>query len=86
MNKEQLGKFKEKLYEPYLEAWGIVATLREADLSQDDVWNKYFESCNAFYDKYKNSFHPAMREFCSSLYRVMLDAGDCAKKVWDGEM
>lgn len=87
MNEEQLKKFKDQIYNPYLEAWSIIASLKEMDLSLDSSWKKYMSACDAFYNKYKNGYYkPVFREYCFSLYRVMLDAGDCAKKVWDGEM
>lgn len=88
MDNEQLKIFKEKVYDPYLEAWSIIAKLREMDLSVDGNWEKWFKLCNEFYAKYHDDSNipSAVREYCLSLYRVMLDAGDCAKRVWDGEM
>ena len=79
MNKEQLEVFKKIIYEPYFEAWTILASLRNADLDDQKVWDEWMKKCDLFYEK-----HPT--EYAHNIYRVMLDAGDYIKDIWDNEL
>lgn len=79
MNDEQLNKFRKEIYEPFAKAWDIVGRLRAMDLDEQSTWDKYMESLNAYEEKYPDKLG-------STLYRVLLDAGDYAKRIWDGKM
>ena len=77
MTEKQLEKFKKIIYEPYLEAWNIMKELRQADLTKQETWDSYMNKCEAYRSKYTN-------EMSRSLYRVMLDCGDEAKRITNG--
>lgn len=79
MNEEQLNKFKKEIYEPFAMAWDIIGRLRAMDLDEQETWDKYMDSLNKYSKKYPDKMgYP--------LYRVLLDAGDYAKRIWDGKM
>lgn len=77
MTDQQLDKFKKEIYEPYKQAWDIIGSLRTKDLSQQTTWDEWYAQCQQFYVSHSN-------EYCHSLYRVIIDAGDAAMKVWKG--
>ena len=77
VNKEQLDRFKQEIYEPYLKAWEIMGSLRDKDLDKQKTWNEWNKKCDEFFKTYDN-------EYCKSLYRVILDTGDYAMKIWKG--
>lgn len=80
MTQEQFNqRYKEVIYEPYTEAWAIMKTLKEADLTKDSVWKDYFDKCNEFEKKYPN-------EIGGSIYRVMLDCGSECKRILDEQV
>ena len=69
------NKFKDIIYAPYTQAWQIIKTLKEADLSKESTWNEYNAKCVDFAKKYGNT------EIGSSIHRVMLDAGSEARRI-----
>ena len=77
VNKEQLDRFKKEIYDPYLKAWEIMGSLRDKDLDKQKTWNEWNKKCDKFFKTYDN-------EYCKSLYRVILDTGDYAMKIWKG--
>lgn len=79
MDEEQLNKFRQEIYEPFAKAWDIVGRLRAMDLDEQPTWDKYMESLKEFEIQYPDKLG-------TTLYRVLLDAGDYAKRIWDGKM
>lgn len=75
MTEKQLKKFKEAIYNPYTEAWTVMKSLRDSDLSKQSTWDEYMKKCELFKAKYNT-------EIGGSIYRVMLDAGDETKRVF----
>ena len=79
MNEEQIKDFKEKIYNPYTEAWIIMKFLKDSDLSQDSTWEEYVNKCNAFGEKYgRNGYY-------GSLCRVLVDCGSEVGKSMRGK-
>ena len=68
MTEQQLEKFKERVYDPYIEAWSIIKAFRDVDPRTDDDWERYIDACNKFATKYPT-------EIGDSICRVMIDAG-----------
>lgn len=79
MNEEQIKKFKEKIYDPYSEAWSIMKFLKDSDLSKDSTWEEYVNKCNAFGEKYGTD------GYYKSLCGVLLDCGFEVGKIMRGE-
>ncbi len=73
-----LDGFKDRIYNPYTKAWHIMKTLKEADLREQATWDAYMNECDKFKEQYGNT------EIGGSIYRVMLDAGSEAKRIWEG--
>ena len=72
-------KFKEAIYEPYLEAWTIMKFLRDANLKDDNTWDEYVKKCDAFGEKY------GTKGYYGSLCRVLVDCGSEVWKIVEGE-
>ena len=72
-------KFKEIIYEPYLEAWTIMKFLRDADLEDDNTWEIYVDKCNKFEEKY------GTKGYYGSLCRVLVDCGSEVGKTMRGK-
>lgn len=68
MNDVELSKFKERIYEPYTEAWTLMKNMRDTEPKDNEFWKKYMDDCYAFRKKYDT-------EIGHSIYRVLLDAG-----------
>ena len=68
MTEQQLERFRQRIYNPYKEAWVIIKAFRDIDPKTDDVWEEYINKCNEFAAKYPT-------EIGDSICRVMIDAG-----------
>lgn len=79
MNDEQLNRFKKEIYEPYAKAWDIIGRLRALDLDEQSTWDAYQKAL----DEYEKKYPKGLGE---PVYRVLLDAGDCAMRIWKNEM
>ena len=73
------AQFKEKIYAPYTEAWTVMKTLKQADLSSQKTWDDYMAKCDEFKAKYPS-------EIGGSIYRVMLDCGSECRRIMDGRL
>lgn len=76
MGNSKIETFKKELYSPYLRAWEIISGLKDKDLSKQTTWDEWMKQCEEFRDSFPN-------EYCHSLYRVILDAGDEAKRIFN---
>lgn len=74
LTEEQLDKFKKGIYDPYNKAWRIIQTLKSADLSKQETWDKYIKACDDFKAEFPS-------EIGGSIYRVLLDAGTETSRI-----
>lgn len=68
MTDKQLNKFKQVIYDPYVEAWELMKKMRDTEPKNDLFWEWYFAEAEKFKDKYNT-------EIGGSIYRLLLDAG-----------
>ena len=74
MTAKQLEEFKNRIYEPYSEAWSIMKYMRDYEPKDDAFWKSYMSKCEEFLKNHPN-------EYGSSIYRVLLDAGSEVKRI-----
>lgn len=77
MIKEQSEQFKQRVYDPYAEAWSIMKSLRDSNLTEDD-WYDYDEKCKEFLKNH-------LTEIGESIYRVLLDCGSEVARIVEGK-
>lgn len=73
MNNE---KWKQTIYEPYLEAWKILKLIQYADQTSDsdEQWQRYMKEIDRLAAAYPDN------KFAEKLITLLLDAGDVIAK------
>lgn len=77
MTDEQLDKFKQIIYDPYVEAWELMKKMRDTEPKDDKFWEWYVAQTDNFKAK-----HPS--EIGGSIYRLLLDAGSEVQRILKG--
>ena len=78
MDKQQFDKkFKQVIYDPYVEAWDLMKKMRDTEPKDDKFWEWYVSKTDEFYVKYPS-------EIGGSIYRVLLDAGSEVGRIMKG--
>lgn len=74
MNNE---KWKQTIYEPFLETWKIIKLIQYADQTpaQEEQWKRYVKEIDRLDKTYPNN------PFAQNLIRLLLDAGDSIAKM-----
>lgn len=74
MNNE---KWKQTIYEPFLETWKIIKLIQYADQTpaQEEQWNRYVKEIDRLDKSYPDN------PFAQNLIRLLLDAGDSIAKM-----
>ena len=74
MNNE---KWKQTIYEPYLETWKIIKLIQYADQTpeQEEQWNRYIREIDRLNKTYPDN------PFAQNLIRLLLEAGDSIAKM-----
>lgn len=77
MTEGQLNKFKQVIYDPYVEGWELMKKLRDREPKDESCWKWYDEQTESFKKKYQS-------EIGGSMYRVLLDAGSETGRIVNG--
>ena len=77
MTNEQLDKFKQIIYDPYVEAWELMKKMRDTEPKDDKFWEWYVAQTDDFKAKYPS-------EIGGSIYRLLLDAGSEVSRILKG--
>ena len=74
MNNE---KWKQTIYEPFLETWKIIKLIQYADQTpaQEEQWNRYVKEIDRLDKSYPDN------PFAQNLIRLLLEAGDSIAKM-----
>lgn len=80
MTEKELAKFKQRIYDPYCEAWNVMKWMRDTEPKDDKFWQEFTLKALNFPMQYGDS------EIAKSISRVILDAGSEYQKIIKGQV
>ena len=88
---ERMNKtYKERVQEPYNEAWSILKTIR--DDNSDEAWKKFREQLDTFYERVASvpkrgneNYIKGEKQYLESLYMVLLNSSEMAAWILEHE-